>query len=111
MVPEGLRGAAYGLRQALDTVGAFAGPLIAIALMAALHDNFRLIDEAPAPLRATAFGLFNFASGIVFLLANIMAGFLWQHIGPSATIIAGAVFTALGLSLLLLLRRSRPSPA
>jgi MFS family permease len=43
MVPAGLRGAAYGLRQALDTVGAFAGPLIAIALMAALHDNFRLI--------------------------------------------------------------------
>ncbi len=43
MVPGGLRGAAYGLRQALDTVGAFAGPLIAIALMATLHDNFRLI--------------------------------------------------------------------
>ena len=34
MVPAGLRGAAYGLRQALDTVGAFAGPLLAIALMA-----------------------------------------------------------------------------
>jgi MFS family permease len=43
MVPGGLRGAAYGLRQALDTVGAFAGPLIAIALMATLHNNFRLI--------------------------------------------------------------------
>lgn len=43
MVPAGLRGAAYGLRQTLDTVGAFAGPLIAIALMAVLHGNFRLI--------------------------------------------------------------------
>ena len=43
MVPAGLCGAAYGLRQALDTVGAFAGPLLAIALMALLHDNFRLI--------------------------------------------------------------------
>jgi Major Facilitator Superfamily len=43
MVPAGLRRAAYGLRQALDTIGAFAGPLIAIALMATLHDNFRLI--------------------------------------------------------------------
>jgi MFS family permease len=29
------RGAAYGLRQSLDTVGGFAGPLIAVALMAA----------------------------------------------------------------------------
>ena len=30
------RGAAYGLRQSLDTVGGFAGPLIAVALMALL---------------------------------------------------------------------------
>src|SRR6516164_9063617 len=30
MAPPGLRGAAYGLRQALDTVGAFTGPLTAI---------------------------------------------------------------------------------
>lgn len=43
LVAPGARGAAYGLRQALDTVGAFAGPLIAIALMAALHDDFRLV--------------------------------------------------------------------
>ena len=43
MVPSGLRGSAYGLRQALDTVGAFAGPLIAIALMATLQDDFRLV--------------------------------------------------------------------
>jgi hypothetical protein len=38
MVSRDLRGAAYGLRQALDTVGAFAGPLIAIALMVTLHE-------------------------------------------------------------------------
>ena len=35
LVPVEARGAAYGLRQALDTVGAFAGPLLAIVLMAA----------------------------------------------------------------------------
>jgi MFS family permease len=40
--PE-LRGAAYGLRQALDSVGAAAGPGIALALMAWSHDNFRLV--------------------------------------------------------------------
>ena len=38
-----LRGAAFGLRQALDTVGAFAGPLLAIALMAATADDFRAV--------------------------------------------------------------------
>jgi MFS family permease len=31
--PPGLRGASFGLRQSLDTVGAFLGPLLAIALM------------------------------------------------------------------------------
>jgi MFS family permease len=253
MVPTGLRGAAYGLRQALDTVGAFAGPLIAIALMATLHGNFRLIfwlalipglisvlvllvavrepphealpvraplkfsdvktlsvaywivvaigavltlarfseaflilraqsaglslalaplvlvimnivyalsayplgalsdridrklmlalgfatlivadivlavapnltavmagvalwglhmgmtqgllaalvaDEAPANLRATSFGVFNFVSGIALLLASLTAGALWEMVGPYATFMAGAAFTAIGL--------------
>lgn len=264
MVPEGQRGAAYGLRQALDTVGAFAGPLLAIVLMAALHDNFRLIfwlalipglisvlvliiavrepphkanqtqapikfqdlktiggtfwiivavgavltlarfseaflilraqnaglslalaplvlvvmnlvyaisayplgalsdridrklmlglgfatliaadivlafapnlwivmggiaiwglhmgmtqgllsalvaDAAPANLRATAFGVFNFASGIALLLASLIAGFLWEQIGPPATFMAGAAFTALGLLTLFLTRQANP---
>jgi MFS family permease len=43
LAPPGARGAAYGLRQSLDTVGAFAGPLIAIALMALFADDFRLV--------------------------------------------------------------------
>ncbi|OYX42878.1 MAG: MFS transporter [Rhodobacterales bacterium 32-67-9] len=43
LVPRERRGAAYGLRQTMDTVGAFAGPLIAIALMAASGGNFRLV--------------------------------------------------------------------
>lgn len=33
ITPRGLRGAAYGLRQALDTVGAVIGPLIALVAM------------------------------------------------------------------------------
>ena len=253
LVPAGLRGAAYGLRQALDTVGAFAGPLLAIGLMAALNDNFRLVfwlalipgllsvlvlivgvrepsradatpavplrlnalksiggsfwivvgigavltlarfseaflilraqdkglalalaplvlvvmnvvyalsayplgalsdqvdrrlmlaagfvvliaadivlafapsvvvvmvgvalwglhmgltqgllsalvaDEAPAALRATAFGVFNFISGVALLLASVIAGALWEMVGPAATFFAGASFTAIGL--------------
>lgn len=40
--PE-MRGRAYGLRQALDTAGAFAGPLLAIALMALFADDMRAV--------------------------------------------------------------------
>jgi MFS family permease len=36
VTPQAHRGAAYGLRQSLDTVGAFLGPLVAIGLMAGL---------------------------------------------------------------------------
>ena len=43
MVPAGRRGAAFGLRQSLDTIGAFCGPLLAMALMAASGNNFRLV--------------------------------------------------------------------
>ena len=38
-----MRGAAYGLRQALDSVGAFLGPLLALVLMFAYADNFRAV--------------------------------------------------------------------
>lgn len=43
LAPPGLRGAAYGLRQSLDTVGAFAGPLLAMGLMALFASDFRLV--------------------------------------------------------------------
>lgn len=43
IAPPALRGAAYGLRQSLDTAGAFAGPLAAIALMQWSANDFRLV--------------------------------------------------------------------
>jgi len=43
VTPPEMRGRAFGLRQALDTIGAFLGPLAAIGLMAAFADNMRLV--------------------------------------------------------------------
>lgn len=43
VTPVELRGTAFGLRQAMDTVGAFIGPILAMLLMAASNDNFRLV--------------------------------------------------------------------
>jgi len=43
LAPPGMRGAAFGLRQSLDTVGAFVGPLLAIALMLLWANDFRAV--------------------------------------------------------------------
>ena len=49
LTPGALRGAAFGLRQSLDTVGAFAGPLIAIVAMALSGNNIRLVFWLAVP--------------------------------------------------------------
>lgn len=41
--PSDQRGAAFGLRQSLDTVGAFLGPLLAMALMLLWANDFRAV--------------------------------------------------------------------
>lgn len=43
LTPPHLRGAAFGLRQSLDTVGAFLGPLLAVGLMLLWANDFRAI--------------------------------------------------------------------
>jgi MFS family permease len=43
LAPPQMRGAAFGLRQSLDTVGAFGGPLLAVALMLVWADDFRAV--------------------------------------------------------------------
>lgn len=43
VTPQAIRGRAFGLRQSLDTVGAFAGPLLAMVLMAIFADDMRTV--------------------------------------------------------------------
>jgi len=43
IAPSHVRGAAFGLRQSLDTVGAFTGPLMAVGLMLLWSNDFRAI--------------------------------------------------------------------
>ncbi len=43
LTPPHLRGAAFGLRQSLDTVGAFTGPLLAVGLMLLWANDFRAV--------------------------------------------------------------------
>lgn len=43
ITPAHLRGTAFGLRQSLDTVGAFLGPLLAVGLMLLWANDFRAV--------------------------------------------------------------------
>ena len=63
-----------------------------------------IADAAPADLRGTAYGFFNLASGLAMLVASALAGLLWDSFGAAFTFIAGAVFSAMALALLLLRR-------
>jgi sugar phosphate permease len=74
-------------------------------------------DLVPAPLHGTAFGTYNATLGLVDLPASLIAGLLWQGIGPwqrfgpSAPFFFGAA-TALAAALLLaVLVREPPRPS
>ncbi len=61
LAPVELRGASFGLRQSLDTVGAFIGPALAIGLMWLTADNIPLVFWAAVPPAFAAFALVLFS--------------------------------------------------
>ena len=84
------------LALASNPVGAIGGAALWGLHMALTQGLLAALVAATAPpdLRGTAFGVFNLASGVALLVASTLAGWLWQTIGPPATFVAGAVFTA-----------------
>lgn len=54
-------------------------------------------DTAPPELRGTAFGMFNLLGGLALLAASIIAGEVWDRVGPDGTFLVGAGFTVLAL--------------
>ncbi|QWG17372.1 MFS transporter [Bradyrhizobium sediminis] len=68
-------------------------------------------DTAPEDLRGTAFGLFNLVAGAALLVASVLAGWLWQAFGPTATFVAGAVFSALAALIMSATMRTETKPA
>jgi MFS family permease len=92
---------------AADVVLAFAPGIAALTLGVALwglHMGFTqgllstlVADAAPAELRGTAFGMFNLMTGLALLAARILAGALWDVVGPKATFLAGAAITIVAL--------------
>ncbi|MCU4654784.1 MFS transporter [Roseibacterium sp. SDUM158016] len=90
-----------------DLFLAFSGGLAGVAagvLLWGLHMGFTqgllstLVAEAvPAELRGTAFGVFNLVTGAALLCSSVIAGALWDGVGPSFTFLGGAAFASLAL--------------
>jgi MFS family permease len=68
-------------------------------------------DTVPANIVGTGFGIFNLVSGGSLLLASVIAGALWTTVGPSATFLAGAAFSAVSAIGLLVSVRPRRTDA
>ena len=91
-------------------------PGVALGVMAwGLHMGFTqgllatlVADTAPPELRGTAFGVFNLAGGAAVLADSIIAGALWDAVGPQGTFLAGAAFTALALAGLIMIHDRLP---
>lgn len=67
-------------------------------------------DAAPAELRGTAFGVFNFLRGVLLLFASVIAGLLWDRVGPPATFVTAAVLATFSMLLLIVAPRSMLQP-
>ncbi len=102
---------------AADVILAFSGSLSMVFLGIALWGLHMgatqgllatmVADTAPADLRGTAFGFFNLLSGLAMLIASVLAGLLWDRLGPAFTFGAGALFCGLALLGMALLPQTR----
>ena len=115
LAPPEIRGAAYGLRQSLDTVGAFIGPLLGVALMLYWAGDFRTVfwyAVIPAGIAVSllVFGVHEPGAGaaprkpaapIQWNTLTAMGGAYWFVVA------AGAVFTLARFSEAFLILRAQ----
>lgn len=66
-----------------------------------------IADATTQSIRATAYGIFNMVAGVSLLAASVIAGILWDVLGPKATFLAGAGFAAAALLLLLIPKKAQ----
>lgn len=115
VTPPALRGASFGLRQSLDTIGAVIGPLAAILLMLAFNDDIRTVLWFAVPPALIAVLILSFGvsepetvekRGRVPIKLNEMA-----ELGTSYWLVvgAGAVFTLARFSEAFLVLRAQAS--
>ncbi|AUD00208.1 MFS transporter (plasmid) [Bradyrhizobium sp. SK17] len=101
LAPAPLRGASFGLRQSLDTIGAFLGPLAAIGLMLFTGDNYTAVFWIAVISAFIAFGLMAFGvkepERAIDAAARPKPHFadVWRLSGPFWAVVAVAVVLTL----------------
>lgn len=65
-------------------------------------------DLVPAEQRGAAYGYYNAAIGLAALPASLLAGELWNILGPSAPFLAGAALALIAMVMLVTWQRSAP---
>lgn len=101
ITPAHLRGASFGLRQSLDTIGAFVGPFLAIVLMWATANNFRAVFWAAVIPAFLSLALIIFAvheperQSSVQQVTPLLSLAQMKRLGPAYwwIVAIGAVFT------------------
>jgi MFS family permease len=111
--------AGFGLLVAADLTLAFTKGLAGLGFGVALwglHMGFTqgllaalVADTAPPELRGTAYGFFNLFSGLALLVGSLLAGALWDKLGPQSTFLGGAMFAATALAGLSATRHIAPT--
>lgn len=64
-----------------------------------------IADATPDHLKGSAFGAFNLVTGLVLLLGNTMAGWLWQNAGSASPFQVGAGLSVMAMLVIALRRR------
>ena len=85
------------------SVGALVGLLMIYGIYYGLTDGTEkalIADLAPAPLRGTAFGVYNVSAGFGSLGASVAFGLVWKAASPSAAFGMGAALALLATLLL-----------
>lgn len=106
LTPPEQRGAAFGLRQALDTVGAFVGPLLAMGLMVCLAGRVRIVFWLATIPAVIAVAILVFAvqepegSRPKAVRQNPFTGFHWRSFSVSfwRLVVVAALFTLMRFS-------------
>jgi MFS family permease len=98
-----------GVYLGLTQAGATAlWPLLAIyGIYIALTDGVGkalLADHVPRARRGFAIGLFYMATGATTLVSSVVAGVLWDHVGPASPFWFGGIAAVAALALLLIMR-------